>query len=260
MSIPNKPLTAGVQYPKLYTELAAWWPLLSAPEEYAEEAAFYRKAILAACSAPPRTMLELGSGGGNNASHLKQHFRMTLVDRSPDMLEVSRALNPECGHIEGDMRSARLGRTFDVVFIHDAIMYLTSEGDLRQAIETALVHCKPGGVALFAPDWVRETFRPSTDHGGHDGPDRGLRYLEWTYDPDPADSTYLSDMVYVLRDADGEVRVEYDQHVAGLFGYQDWLRWIEEAGFQATAIPFEHSQVKPGSTYVFLGVKPNALK
>ena len=130
MSNSDAPLTAGVQYPKLYSELAAWWPLLSAPEEYAEEAAFYRKAILAACSTPPHTMLELGSGGGNNASHLKQHFRMALVDRSPDMLEVSRALNPECEHIEGDMRSLRLARTFDAVFIHDALMHLTSEGDL----------------------------------------------------------------------------------------------------------------------------------
>jgi len=29
------------------------------------------------------TVLELGSGGGNNASYLKHRFAMTLVDRSP---------------------------------------------------------------------------------------------------------------------------------------------------------------------------------
>ena len=28
--------------PRLYRELAEWWPLLSAPEEYAEEAEDYR--------------------------------------------------------------------------------------------------------------------------------------------------------------------------------------------------------------------------
>ena len=49
--------------PKLYSELARWWPLLSAPEDYAEESAFYRQTLLAACPSA-RTMLELGSGGG----------------------------------------------------------------------------------------------------------------------------------------------------------------------------------------------------
>jgi len=96
--------TLQVNHPRLYTDLASWWPLLSDPDgdDYAEEAAFARQVLIDACDAPPRTLLELGSGGGNNASHLKAHFQLTLVDLSPDMLAVSRALNPECDHVEGD--------------------------------------------------------------------------------------------------------------------------------------------------------------
>ena len=177
------------QLPRLYRELAEWWPLLSTPSDYAEEAAFYQRTLLDACRRPCETLLELGSGGGNNASHLKARFRMTLVDPARGMLGVSRGLNPECEHVDGDMRSVRLGRQFDAVFVHDAICYMTSEADVRRAIETAWAHCKPGGGALFCPDHVRENFTEEADHGGHDGPDRGLRYLEWTWDPDPADST-----------------------------------------------------------------------
>ncbi len=173
------------EQPKLYDELASWFHLLTAPADYAEEAAFYRSALIDACDAPPRTLLELGSGGGNNASHLKAHFEMTLVDRSPGMLDVSRGLNPQLEHIEGDMRTVRLDRLFDAVFVHDAVMYMTTEADLRAAMETAFVHCRPGGAALFAPDHVRENFRPTTKHGGHDGDGRSFRYLEWVWDPDP---------------------------------------------------------------------------
>ena len=36
---------------------------------------------------------------------------MTLVDLSEEMLAVSRELNPECEHLQGDMRTLRLGRT-----------------------------------------------------------------------------------------------------------------------------------------------------
>jgi trans-aconitate methyltransferase len=242
------------EQPKLYRELASWWPLLSAPGDYAEEAAFYERTLIEACARPPETLLELGSGGGNNASHLKARFRMTLTDLSPDMLKVSEALNPECEHIQGDMRTLRLGREFDAVFAHDAVTYLTTEEDVRSAIETAYVHCRPGGAALFCPDFTRENYRPETDHGGHDGAGKALRYLEWNWDPDPADTTYEVFMVYALRDGD-EVTIESDQHLEGLFAREEWLQWMAEAGFKPKAMPFEHSDVDY-RIEVFVGGKP----
>ncbi len=241
--------------PKLYTSLAGWFHLLTRPEDYAEEAEFYRQAILAAATGKPHTLLELGCGGGNNASHLKEHFQLTLTDISPDMLSLSRSINPECEHLLSDMRTLRLDRTFDVVFIHDAIVYLTSLTELDQAIETAWIHCRPGGVALFAPDFVRETFKPGTSHGGHDGAARSMRYLEWTWDPDPSDDSYQVDFAYLLRDEAGELRVESDRHRMGLFSRSQWLEAIRQAGFEPSAIPFTHSEVEPG-TELFLGIRP----
>ena len=241
--------------PKLYQELADWWPILSAPADYAEEAAFYREVIIANSAFPPKTMLELGSGGGNNASFLKQHFQMTLVDLSPGMIEVSRKLNPECEHLQGDMRTVRLDRQFDAVFIHDAVAYMTSEVDLRQAMRTAYLHCKPGGVALFAPDHSRETFQPSTSHGGHDGGGRSLRYLDWTLDPDPNDTSYISYMVYLMREGAEDARCVVDEHECGLFSHDQWLGWIADEGFKPHSISFEHSEIETGSVFVFLGLK-----
>ena len=228
---------------------------MSAPSEYAEEAALYQRILLEACERPAHTLLELGSGGGNNASYLKARFSMVLVDRSPGMLRVSRALNPDCEHIEGDMRTARLGRQFDCVFVHDAVVYMTTEADLRSAMETAYVHCKPGGAALFAPDHVRENFRASTDHGGHDGVDRALRYVEWTWDPDPTDSTYVVDYAYLLRGSDGSIHVEWDRHIEDLFARADWLRLLTEVGFDPRVVPFEHSELEPGQYEGFVGRK-----
>jgi SAM-dependent methyltransferase len=239
----------------LYSDLATWWPVLSSPENYAEEAEFYRQAIVSASEHEIRSVVEFGSGGGNNASHLKQYFDLTLVDLSSEMLEVSKKLNSECEHIQGDMRSVRLDREFDSVFIHDAIVYMTSEIDLRAAIQTAYEHCRIGGVALFAPDYTRETFVPSTEHGGHDQEDRSLRYLQWTWDPDPSDTTYLSFMVYAMRTMDEEVRCAQDMHVCGLFGEQDWHRFIAEEGFSVRALAFEHREVQTVSLPIFLGLK-----
>ena len=183
------------------------------------------------------SLLELGSGGGSNAFHLKKIFtQLTLTDLSPQMLAVSRRLNPDCEHLEGDMRTLRLGRVFDVVFIHDAIDYMTTSQDLRQAMETAYVHCRAGGLALFVPDYVREIFQPSTEHGGHDGDGRALRYLEWTYDPDENDHTYVTDYAYLLRQDGHPTQVEHDQHICGLFSRDEWLSLLREVDFQPEII------------------------
>jgi SAM-dependent methyltransferase len=243
---------------ELYTDLAPWFHLLTSPDDYDEEAAFTLRLLRERIDGPLETMLELGSGGGNTASHLKRDLRLTLTDLSPQMLDLSRTINPDCEHITGDMRTLRLGRTFDAVFIHDAIGYLTTEADLRAALETAFVHLRAGGAALFAPDFVRETFKESTDHGGHDGADgRGLRYVEWSTDPDPTDTTYITDYGILLRHADGSVEVRHDRHVEGLFGRQTWLDLLANVGFAAQAMDFESSDVDdPWGRIQFVAKRP----
>ena len=247
------------EQPRLYRDLAEWWPLLSAPEEYADEANEYREIIFETATIPVREVLELGSGGGNNASHMKKAFSLTLVDRSPGMLEVSRRLNPECEHVEGDMRTVRLGRTFDSVFVHDAIAYMTTIDDLFAVFQTAFAHCRPGGVALFVPDSVTETFYETTDHGGHDGPDRALRYLEWTYDPDPGDTTVQMDLTYVFHEPDGSVHSELDSHLCGLFPTRAWLAGMRDAGFgEVRKVDLTADESRVGQTG-FVGVRAPAV-
>jgi trans-aconitate methyltransferase len=237
---------------KLYEELAHWWLLLSPPDDYTEEVAFFLEALHDAHASPHGTLLDLGSGGGSNAFLLKEHFTLTLVDLSPKMLDVSRSINPECEHIVGDMRTIRLDKQFDVVFVHDAIDYMITEADLRQAIETAFIHCKPGGIALFVPDHLQDTFEDSSDHGGNDGEERSLRYMEWTFDPDETDNTTTTHYVFMLREGES-VHVEHDQHVCGLFARAQWFQWLEEAGFQVT------SRIDSYDREVFVATRPHNL-
>ena len=221
---------------KLYGELSEWWPIFSTPQEYTEEADFFARALIESGDPAPKRVLELGSGGGNSAFHLKKRFAMTLVDLSPHMLAVSRALNPECEHIEGDIRTVRLGRTFDAVFVHDAICHMTTEADLRAVMQTAFEHLRPGGVALFVPDFVRETFVENTDHGGNDTDRGSVRFLQWTTDPDPRDTNYLVDFAILIRDLQGRTRLVHDRHVYGLFPRAAWRRLLRGVGFDLKTI------------------------
>jgi hypothetical protein len=182
--------------------------------------------------------------------HLKDGFRLTLSDRSPDMVAVSQRLNPECEHLVGDMTSLDLGRTLDRVLVNDAIMYATTPSAVRATLGTAARHCRTGGVVVVLPDCVRETFEPSTECGGEDGADgRALRYLMWSWDRDPADSVFEVEFAFLLRDADGQVIVDQDRHQESCFPRAHWLTWVDEAGLDTRI----HRD--PWKRDVFVGVK-----
>src|SRR5216683_2549528 len=196
---------------RLYRDLADWWPLISPPREYAEEAAYLSAVLSSTAAVPVHEVLDLGSGGGHVAVHLKDRFTLTLVDISDDMLAVSRRLNPECRHLRGDMRTIRLARTFDAVLVHDAIDYITTQDDLARVIATAFNHCRPGGTA--------------------DGTGRHATFRERTWDPDPTDDWVQADYEFILRQADGSVEVIRESHRLGAFSREVWQRLLTSAGF-----------------------------
>lgn len=241
-----------------YSELAPWWPLISPVDDYQDEASEVMRLIEARCP-EARSVLELGSGGGHNAFHLKRRFTMTLTDLSSAMLDVSAQLNPDCEHVQGDMRTLELGRTFDVVFAHDAVDYMMTEADLQAALATAYRHLQPQGLAVFVPDQVRERYTAGVECGGSDGPDgRGVRYLEWTPEL-AADATQgVTHYSFFVREANGSTRCVYEPHVFGLFSQSTWQQAFERCGFEVEVVEERTDDDERVPRLIFLGRKPGS--
>ncbi len=221
---------------RIYDDLTSWYRLLDPTEDHAEEAAAYGRELLAAVGGAAATLIELGAGAGNNAFYLKRLFpQCTLTDISPGMQALSRDINPECEHLPGDMRTLRLGREFDAVLVHDALCHMTTLDDLQRTMATAFAHTRPGGAALFAPDYVRERFREASTLIGADAGPRSMRGVEWVWDPDPADSQYQVEYAVLLRDGARVVPVT-DRYVGGLFSMAEWMGTLESTGFTASAV------------------------
>ncbi len=225
---------------KLYYELAEWWPLLSPVEDYKEEANKYLE-IIKKYKKDIKTALELGCGGGSNAFYLKKHFKSTLTDLSEKMLNNSRKINPECEHIQEDMRRLNLNKKFDLVFIQDAIMHIITEGDLVEVFRTAAKHLAPQGLLFIAPDWVKETFKPTTECGGTDGDNRGIRYLDWEYLNADNENLVNNDFIYVLKEEGKEIQIIHEKVQGGLFSKDTWKRLLEKCGFEVFFEVMQHS-------------------
>jgi hypothetical protein len=221
---------------KLYGELAHWWPLMSPPEGYADEAADVLE-WLESVGGPVGSLLELGAGAGHLASHWPVD-ELVLVDSSPHMQAVSRALNPGRTHVLDDLRTLRMGRVFDAVVLHDAVMYMTSVADFRAAVQTVAAHLQPGGAALFLPDATRESWEPGNAVGGADAEDgSGVRFLEWGSDPDPSDDLVRVDFAVMVRDADGRVQHFHEAHDMGVFAESVWNQALADAGLERVPVP-----------------------
>jgi len=244
----------------LYDELVDWYHLLDPRENHEEEVTLYDDLLASAVDGPFATLLELGAGAGNNGYYFRRARACTLTDLSAPMLDRSRAQNPNCEHIVGDMRDMRLDRQFDAVFVHDAIVYMCTEADLRRAADTAFVHTRPGGAALFAPDIVRESFCEFHEDDANDDDDgRSMRYIAWVTDPDPDDSTYRVDYAFLLRDGHG-IRAVHATHTEGLFSQATWIRILSEAGFEVALAQRPLGEIEEGHAYteqVFLCKRPS---
>ncbi len=189
------------------------------------------KCINEASRIPVRTLLNLGCGGGHNDHTLKRHFEVTGVDVSEAMLTLARRLNPEVRYVQGDMRTVRLGQAFDAVTIFDSINYMVSSADLKAALATAHAHIKHGGVLLTYVEQHPGRFRQNASEvslHARDGVE--IAFFENVYDPDPRDTTYEVTFVYLIRRG-GELQLETDHHLCGLFPLGTWHSVLADLGF-----------------------------
>ena len=226
--------------PRLFTDLAHLWPLLSPYGDYAPEAESVHRLVEDALpdeayrSGRKPCLLELGAGGGHTIAHLTDRYEIVAVDLSEPMLVNCRRLNPDVETVVGDMRRVRLGRTFDAVLVHDAVDYLEHESDVVALLETMAAHLEPGGVALVAPTYVTETFvEHDLEHDHNSKGELDLTYVSYVHRPDPEGRRVEMILIYMIRN-NGQVEVVEDRHVGGLFAAAEWLQMLDGAGFDAS--------------------------
>ncbi|MDZ4724074.1 MAG: class I SAM-dependent methyltransferase [candidate division Zixibacteria bacterium] len=243
---------------RLYDEFAHLYYLIDPPADHAGEAARWKAVLREKLGKGRHNILDLGSGGGSHLSHFVDEFDAVAVDLSPEMIKLSSTLNPSVEHLQGDMRTLRLGRKFDAVLIHDAIGYMLNEDDLLSTFKTAFEHLNYGGLIITTPDYVKENFQDArvAHHTALDVKTT-LAYFEYVYDLDRADTTFEMLMLYVIRE-DGKMRTERDMHTLGLFPLERWTKLMRTAGFEVEAVKEERGINHPdghAGEWMFVGVK-----
>jgi SAM-dependent methyltransferase len=241
--------------PRLYAELSWLWPLWGEIEEYRAETEALGAVARRRAVGPVRTLLDVGCGGGKNLRHFRQGFEATGLDRSEAMLARARELNPDTPLICADMRDFNLGRTFDAIYLNDALPHLTSRVDLARACACASRHLRPGGVLLAVAEFTQERFCQNATKvtAGRRHPALPeVIFIENLYDPDPSDETFEATILYLIRES-GRLRIERDDWLCGLFPFSAWTESLAACGLNVaveTALP------EFGDLPLLVGTKP----
>lgn len=240
---------------RMYGDLAWTWPIISPHEDYREVVEEIAKLLTARAGYLIHDILHLGCGGGNVDHTLKQYFSVTGVDISEEMLSLARQLNPDLTYQTGDMRSVRLGKQFDAVILLDSIGYMRTVDSLRAAFKTASAHLIPGGVLLALVEETRESFvQNRTVSSAHSRGEIEIVLVENYYDPDPEDSSYEANFVYLIRRS-GELTVETDCHLLGLFELEIWTTIMRELGCDLHQTKSRVMDVDGRTSLILIGTK-----
>ena len=231
---------------RLYGDLAWLWPLVSPAECYEEESACIGELACRYARRPVRSLLDLGCASGLHECALRARYAITGVDLSEAMIRQARANNPMGVYAVGDLRTVRLGLAYDAVLLLDAVNYMLTEADLRDAFETAWAHLAPGGVFITLAEFTTEHFEPAEPRQSRLEQDRlepdhrqqdRVRVImnEWHEPPEPGATQFTG--VYEYRiERNGELITERDEHTFGLFSIDTW-RSLLRARFDTVIEP-----------------------
>jgi len=144
----------------VFGEYARYYDLLYKDKDYGAEADYIHR-LIKRWRPGAASILELGSGTGKHACLLADRgYAVHGIERSCEMLAGAEQRAQERQradpmwrsptYSQGDIRTARLARTFDVaISLFHVISYQVKNEDVLAAFKTARAHLDEGGLFLF---------------------------------------------------------------------------------------------------------------
>ncbi len=224
---------------QLYTRYRWVWDMISSPEEYESFSKYILLKIKEHETLKTSTLLHLGCGSGCIDYTLKNHYSITSVDLSEDMVKSAILKNPECEYLVGDMRTFNLNRKFDAIILPDSTAYLLTETEIYSIFKNAKNMLNKDGLLLVMVEYDPEYFpqnRTTVEKVRKD--DIELTFIENNYAKDLKENSFEATFIFLIRKK-GELDAVMDVHRAGLFKKEVWYNQMVKAGFKTELIEDE---------------------
>ncbi len=138
---------------EVFKEYSKYYNLLYKDKDYQKEVD-YIISIIKQYNPSAQSILNLGCGTGKHDFFLSQKgYTVTGIDLSETMISEAKKYatnNTNLDFSQGDIRTIRLGKKYDVVVsLFHVISYQITNDDLLKAFSTAWEHLAEGGIFIF---------------------------------------------------------------------------------------------------------------
>ncbi len=228
----------GLGHQGWYRAAATYYDRLYDPRRTARAYAFFQD--LFRRHGPVRTILDVGCGTfAVDLPLVRRGYRVVGTDLSGSMLRVARRNLRQAGFradlARGDMRTLRLGTTFDVVLcLGTAFNYLVTPQDVRAALRTFRTHVRPGGLLVldlthFDP-WIRRPVNARAEVDYRD-PD-GTRVAVYAFnEQDSRRRVHVARFLTVVQTSSG-IRLYFDESPLRIWRREDLGELLAPHGFR----------------------------
>jgi SAM-dependent methyltransferase len=133
----------GPEYSSIYDRLYA-------DHDFFMDARAVQKYIRQKLGDGRHSLLDLGCGTGRHSALLKDDYDIVGVDASEGMLACARLKSSELMFHQGDVRTVKLDRRFDVVLMMSAVLgYQHTNEDVLSTMKNVRSHLRDGGLFIF---------------------------------------------------------------------------------------------------------------
>jgi ubiquinone/menaquinone biosynthesis C-methylase UbiE len=215
---------------KMYMELAAFYDVSLFWKNYRDECSLVHELIKNNKKSKCRDLLDLACGTGNHIKYLKNHYKVTGLDKNAGMLKIAKKKFPRIKFVQADMTSFNLNRTFDaIICLYASIAYTRSQANLFKAIANIAGHLKKGGVSIIEPFLSRDEYVEGKPFACYvDEPD--LKIARMNVNRRRANVAILEFHFLVATNAG--VKHIRDRHEVGLFEKFEVQQAMEDNGLQ----------------------------
>ena len=199
----------------------------------------------------PRAALDFGSGPGRELADMAQlGIDCIGVDFVPSMVAYARQNYPAVDFVEGDMRTVRLGRKFDLITCLGAcINYMLTNADLEKALATFRAHSHRDTVLIIEPYNTSSFVGTSIPPAEYVIPDGDFRAVgKATYAWSQAEQIVRRVRRWEFDDGSDTIEDSYTQR---LYFSQELSYFLEKNGFEIQRLAEkQQSQVYNKSLFI----------
>ena len=175
----------------------------------------------------PETLLDVACGTGTmTKAFADAGIKAAGIDISPGMIACAQSKYPGLEFVCADAAEFDLGRQFDcAVSLFDSLNYITDRDRLRMAFCRVRQHLVPGGWFIFDLNTI---YALSAGLFRQANLEEWPRYM-WTPNWDPKTRLCSVDMVFEVRDSEGNTRQFRETHVQKGYRQKEIINLLEDA-------------------------------